>query len=336
MEQSCSCHSHSIVSPILNKTTCKGRKILFPLTQVNTISLKTHTTSEPFWLIILPFFILDQWQSKKGGTNKAEITQTWSCSNSIIRNDEVSGPSPLLLWAGSSLCWDLPLQRVFSYITGFFMSNLGAGIVEKRRVFRGCWLWLCHEAPSHFHWAHFPSEPLGCSVESYWLWNWNGDCFLSETLRWSKIPGWNFPQQIQKSRKEKKFKPIHQAALLSHPCPSASRWMLRIFMVKIHWPSSSSAPPFCPTDPKFCVLLLKSLWIPVFHPFLLKPNLSGAAESEDILKERHWEVFAMKTRSDWSLLQSQTCWADKGILIPENWWDFSKYAKMKYPVFFDT
>lgn len=44
--------------------------------------------------------------------------------------------------------------------------------------------------------------------------------------------------------------------------------------------------------------------------------------------------FAVKTGSDWSLLRSQTCWADKGILLPGNWWNFAKYAKMKYPPFF--
>lgn len=136
VEQSSSCHSHSIVS-LLKKTTCQEKEQpYFPLTHVNTVSLKTHTALEPFCLIFLPFFILTQWQSKEGGANKAKITQTWSCSNSIIRNDEVSGPSPLLLWAGSSLCWNLSLQRVFSYITVFFMSNLGADIVEKKRSFQ--------------------------------------------------------------------------------------------------------------------------------------------------------------------------------------------------------
>lgn len=89
-----------------------------------------------------------------------------------------------------------------------------------------------------------------------------------------------------------------------------------------------------PSWPKALFLLLKSWWIPGFHPFLLEPNPSGADESEDVLQERQWEIFAMKTRSDWSLLLPQPCWADKGILLPENWWDFSKYAKMKYPVFF--
>lgn len=111
-----------------------------------------------------------------------------------------------------------------------------------------------------------------------------------QTQRWRRILGWNFLQQIWVSRKEKMFNPIHQAALVSHQCPA----LVRIFIVKAHWPSSSSAPPLCPTDPKFCVLLLKSSWILGSHPFLLEPNLSGADESEDILKERQWEFLLWK------------------------------------------
>lgn len=76
VEQSSSCHSHSIVSPILNKTTCQENKNLFPTHSSKYNLFKhTHTTLEPFCLILIPFFILNQWQSKKGGTNKAKITQ---------------------------------------------------------------------------------------------------------------------------------------------------------------------------------------------------------------------------------------------------------------------
>lgn len=63
----------------------------------------------------------------------AKCNSDRSCSNSIIRNDEVSGPSPLLWWAGSSLCWNLSSQRVFGYITGFLVSSLGADIVEEKQ-----------------------------------------------------------------------------------------------------------------------------------------------------------------------------------------------------------
>lgn len=88
------------------------------------------------------------------------------------RNDEVPGPSPLLLWAGSSLCWNLSLQRVFSYITGFFMSNLGADIVDKKKGFRGCCLWLFHWCTFSFSLSTFsfraPWTPYGMFMELEW------------------------------------------------------------------------------------------------------------------------------------------------------------------------
>lgn len=169
----------------------QGKKY-FPLTHINAISLKAHTTLEPFCPIFLPFFILTQWQSKQGGASKAKITQTWSCSNSIIRNDEVSGPSPLLLWAGSSLCWNLSLQRVFSYITGFFMSNLGADIVEEKRIFQRLLSLAVPWCTFSFSLSTFsfraPWKPRG----TWLVMDWNGDCFLSETQTQSKKSGMEF------------------------------------------------------------------------------------------------------------------------------------------------
>lgn len=216
-----SCHSHSTVC-LLKKTTCKEKNISHSLTHINAISLKAHTALEPFCPIFLPFFILTQWQSKQGGANKAKITQTWSCSNSIIRNDEVSGPSPLLLWAGSSLCWNLSLQRVFSYITGFFMSNLGADIVEEKRIFQRLLSLAVPWCTFSFSLSTFsfraPWKPRG----TWLVMDWNGDCFVSETQTQRKNLGWNFPQQIWESGEEKKFNatpklPCCPISVLLHP-----------------------------------------------------------------------------------------------------------------------
>lgn len=201
----------------------------------------------------------------------------------------------------------------------------------KRRAFRGCCLCFMRHLLIFIELILLQS-PLD-TQESYWVWNWNGDCFLSQIQRWRRILGWNFPQQIWESRKEKMFHPTHQAALLSHQCPSAPRWMVRIFMVKAHWPSSSSAPPLCPTDSTTAEEFINS-WFSPLSPGAKPPRcwwVRGHPEGKAV------RVFAMRTRPDWSLLQSQICWADKGILLPENWWNFSKYAKMKYPLFlFDT
>lgn len=159
--------------------------------------------------------------------------------------------SRLLIMLRSSLT-----EIFFSYITGFFMSNLGAGIVKKRRaeaagsgcVMRHLLIFIEHillQSPLDTLWS-LTGYGTGMVI-----------VFCQRPRDEAKFWGGIFHSKSEESRKEKKFKPIHQAALLSPPCPSASRWMVRIFTVKTHWPSSSSAPPFCPTDPKFCVLLLK-------------------------------------------------------------------------------
>lgn len=70
------------------------------------------------------------------------------------------------------------------------MSSSGVDIVEEKMSFQRL-LSLFHEAPSHFHRAHSPSEPLGHYEESYWVWNWNGDCFLSDP-EMKKNPGMEF------------------------------------------------------------------------------------------------------------------------------------------------
>lgn len=182
---------------------------------------------------------------------------------------------------------------------------------------------LFHDAPSHFHPAHSPSEPPGTP------WTWNDDCFVSQAQRWGRILGWNFPQQIWESRKENMFNPIHQPALLSHQWPSAPRRVVRIFMVTALRPSSSSAAPLCTTDSKFCVLLLKSLWTLGFHPFLLEPNLSGAAESEDILKERLWEILLWKPgliEVFFSLRHAEQIWAFCSLKTDEFFQNMPKWS----------